>query len=254
MIKFIRKIFTSSTTPKESNYMEDIGLTEKKCPYCGVSLSKFPGRKTKCKGCQNYIYVRTRPSDDQKILVTENEIIRVEELWAIKNGTHADFLNKRKNYNDEREFLRVKYNRQPTDSEIQISILQKELPAHAKNCDWGLYRNAKMSIAKLFFKATNYEAALKEYLEVQFLDLNGPNNAIRMNGEPLKGYQAFTPNTAFIAPGIVYEIERIANKLNLDIASIEDQFISSSEILHRELKLPLTAKAAWKRLKKNIEL
>ena len=123
----------------------------------------------------------TRPSDGQRILVTENEIVRVEELWAIKNGTHEDFLNKRKNYNNEIEFLRVKYNRQPTDSEIQISILQKELPAHAENGDWGLYRNSKASIAKLFFKAKNYKAALKEYLEVQFLDLNGPNHAYPIN-------------------------------------------------------------------------
>jgi len=254
MIKFIKKIFSPSTTPKESNYMEDIGLTEKKCPYCGVSLAKFPGRKTKCKGCQNYIYVRTRPSDGQRILVTENEIVRVEELWAIKNGTHKDFLYKRKKYNDEREFLRVKFNRQPTDSEIQINLLQKQLPEHAENGDWGLYRNSKTSIAKLFFKAKNYEEALKEYLEVQFLDLNGPNNAIRMDGVPLKSCSSFTPDTAFIAPGIVYEIERIANKLKLDIALIEDEFISYSEILRRELKLPLTAKAAWKQLKRDIEL
>ena len=254
MFKFIKKIFLSPSTPNECNYMEDIGSTEKNCPYCGVTLAKFPGQKTKCKECQNYIYVRTRPSDMQRILVKENELVRVEELWAIKNGTHKDFLYKRKKYNDEREFLRVKLNREPTDSDIQVSLLQKQLREHAKNGDWGLYRNSKMSIAKLFFKAKNYEAAFKEYLEVQFLDLNGPNNAIKMNGVPLKGCPAFTPDAAFIAPGIVYEIERIVNKLNLDIASIEDEFLSYSEILRRELNLPLTAEAAWNKLKKDIEL
>lgn len=254
MLKFIKKIFSKSSTPCEANYIVDIGSTEKNCPYCGIALTKFPGRKSKCKACQNYIYVRTRPSDEQRILVKESELVRVEELWAIKNGTHEDFLYKRKKYNDEREFLRVKLNREPTDSDIQVSLLQKQLPEHAKNGDWGLYRNSKMSIAKLFFKSKNYEAALKEYLEVQFLDLNGPNNATRMNGVPLKGCPAFTPDAAFIAPGIVYEIERIANKLNLDISSVKDEFISYSEILRKELKLPLTAKAAWNKLKKDIDL
>ena len=122
MIKFIKKIFSPPSTPKDSNYMEEIGLTENKCPYCSISLTKFPGRKTKCKRCQNYIYVRTRPSDMQRILVTDNEIVRVEELWAIKNGTHEDFLIERKKYNNEREFLRVKFNCEPTDSDIQISL------------------------------------------------------------------------------------------------------------------------------------
>ena len=74
-----------------------------------------------------------------------------------------------------------------------------------------------------------------------------------MNGVPLKGCPEFTPDAAFIAPGIVYEIERIANKLNLDISSVKDDFISYGEILRKELKLPLTAKAAWKKLKKDID-
>jgi hypothetical protein len=240
--------------PNESNSMVEVGSTEKNCPYCSVVLAKFPGRKTKCKACQNYIYVRTRPSDEQRILVKESELVRVEELWAIKNGTYEDFLSNRKEYDDEKEFLCRKLNREPTDLDIQLSLLEKQLPMHAENADWGLYRNSKMHIAKLFFKTEKYKAALKEYLEVQFLDLNGPNNAIRMNGVPLKGCPPFTPDAAFIAPGIVYEIERIANKLNLDIASIEDEFISYSEILRRELKLPLSAKAAWNKLKKDIDL
>ncbi len=177
----------------------------------------------------------------------------VEELWAIKNGTHEDFLYERKKYDNEKEFLRRKLNSEPTNLDIQLSLLQKQLPVHAENCDWGLYRNSKMSIAKLFFKTEKYEAALKEYLEVQFIYLNGPNNAIRMNGVPLKGYPAFTPDSAFIAPGIVYEIERTLKKLNRDVASIEDEFISYNEILRKALKLPLSAKTAWEKLKRDCE-
>ncbi len=253
MLKFVKKIFSRSSTPIETKYREDIGSTEKDCPYCGVTLENFPGRKTKCKVCENYIYVRTRPSDEQRILVKESELERVEELWAIKNGTHEDFLNKRKKYDDEKAFLRIKLNREPTDVDIQLSLLQKELPVHSENGDWGLYRNSKMSIAKLFFKAEKYEAALKEYLEVQFIDLNGPNNAIRISGVPSKACPSFTPDSAFIAPGIVREIERTLNKLNRDVTSIEDEFMSYGETLKREFHLPLSAKAAWKKLKRDCE-
>jgi len=233
--------------------MVEVGSTEKNCPYCSVALAKFPGRKTKCKACQNYIYVRTRPSDEQRILVKESELVRVEELWAIKNGTHEDFLSKRKEYDDEKEFLCRKLNREPTDLDIQLSLLEKQLPMHAENADWGLYRNSKMHIAKLFFKTEKYEAALKEYLEVQFIDLNGPNNALRINGVPSKAWPPFSQDSAMIAPGIVYEIERTLRKLNRDVTSIESEFISYSESLKKALHLPLSPKAAWKKLKKDNE-
>jgi hypothetical protein len=253
MFKFIKRIFSKSSTPNESNYMVDIGSTEKICPYCSVLLTKFPGRKTKCKACQNYIYVRTRPSDMQRILVKEDELVRVEELWAIKNGTYEDFLYKRKKYDHEKELLRVKLNRDPTDVDIQLSLLQKELLVHSENDDWGLYRNAKMHIAKLLFKNKKYEAALKEYLEVQFIDLNGPNNALRINDAPSKVLPSFSKDSAMIAPGVVYEIERTIKKLNRDIESIKDEFISCSEVLRKELKLPLSARAAWEKLRKHCE-
>ena len=51
----------------------------------------------------------------------------------------------------------------------------------------------------------------------------------------------------------VHEIERTLKKLNRDVASIEDEFILYSEILRKALKLPLSAEAAWKKLKRDCE-
>ncbi len=63
----------------------------------------------------------------------------------------------------------------------------------------------------------------------------------------------FSKDSALIAPGVVYEIERTIKKLNRDIVSIKDEFISCSEVLRKELKLPLSGRAAWEKLRKHCE-
>lgn len=60
----------------------NIGIDVPKCPYCNVELQKFPARKTKCKNCGEYIYVRTRPIDYKKVLLKETELQLLEEEWG----------------------------------------------------------------------------------------------------------------------------------------------------------------------------
>jgi len=53
-----------------------------KCPYCQKELLKLPDRKTKCPHCSNFIFVRTKPSDDrQRILVREDQLEKLEKEW-----------------------------------------------------------------------------------------------------------------------------------------------------------------------------
>ena len=60
---------------------DNIGNTDPKSPYCNHILDKKPAQKKKCPNCGNYMYVRTRPSDREKILVTETQIPLVERRW-----------------------------------------------------------------------------------------------------------------------------------------------------------------------------
>ena len=53
------------------------------CPYCNIELQKVPQRKTKCKSCGEYIYVKRRPSEEVKKLVTESEALEIEKEWNI---------------------------------------------------------------------------------------------------------------------------------------------------------------------------
>ncbi len=64
-----------------------IGLTDAICPYCNHKLGSMPGRKKKCPACRNAIFVRTRPQDRARILVREDELPAVENLWAVHRAS-----------------------------------------------------------------------------------------------------------------------------------------------------------------------
>ena len=69
-----------------------IGGSEPVCPYCNRLLQRKPAKKMKCPQCEKFIYVRTRPQDQVKVLVTEQQADLIEEQWSIVNGTRGEYL------------------------------------------------------------------------------------------------------------------------------------------------------------------
>lgn len=60
-----------------------IGNVEPICPYCGYKFDKKPAKKKKCPDCENFIYIRTRKYDKQKVLVTEDQLNEISSEWGI---------------------------------------------------------------------------------------------------------------------------------------------------------------------------
>jgi len=56
-------------------------MEKNKCPYCKQKLEKIPSRKTKCKFCSEFIFVRTIPPKMEKVLIKEDEIDKIENAW-----------------------------------------------------------------------------------------------------------------------------------------------------------------------------
>jgi len=61
--------------------MKLLGSVAQACPNCGVSLGKMHARKTKCKDCGLFLYVRTRPQDRVQVLLTEEDVQALEARW-----------------------------------------------------------------------------------------------------------------------------------------------------------------------------
>lgn len=51
------------------------------CPSCNAALPKLPQRKTKCRACGQFMYVRRAPGDSTRRLMTEAQMQAAEAQW-----------------------------------------------------------------------------------------------------------------------------------------------------------------------------
>ena len=232
---------------------KSIGNTDPICPYCFSDLLKFPGRKKKCPKCGQFIFVRTRPCDKKKILIKEDQIIRIDELWSIENGTHNQFLAERKKFSDQKNELMKETGETPSDNQIKWALLKKDLITHSMKNHWGLYRSDILAMAMILMNESKTSKALDTFLKVFFLDINGPNNCgTYSNPDLIKKYPPFNPQDAFIAPGIINYINTSVNILKIEMKQLEERFMVVADETKASLNLPVAGENAWKKLKKEL--
>lgn len=224
------------------------------CPNCHKALFKIPGAKTKCPHCGEFMFVRTRPKDNDRIVVTKTEADKIDEEWRIENGTQEAFLSEQKKFYNLKEMLRKKFGgKEPSDNDVRWGLLNKQLMEHVQNGDRGLYRNVKFQMAETLRREMKFKDALRTYFEVCYLDLNGGRNVGGMNNpEILKEFPAFDLKTAFLASGVIDLVKRIMLKLNLNRDEIKQIFIEHTSRSEKSLRLPLSVDDAWILLDKKL--
>jgi hypothetical protein len=240
------KVFRNRTEVRKAPESSTVGNKEPVCPYCSDALDKMPKRKKKCPNCGQFIYVRTCPDERVKILIREDQIELIEEQWAIENGSHEQFLAEKRNRETTKAKLISQGNNAPTDLDVKWEQLQVSLPKLASEFQWGLYRNARLGMGDVLKKQGKLSESLDTYLEVCFIDLNGPNNCGTKDPELLKMFPPFDPKSAFLAPGVLRYIEKLCNDLQVKPEDLESRFISLASTVGRELKLPIAPDEAWK--------
>jgi len=237
---------------KSKRGMKPIGNMDAICPHCTHILDKMPGRKKKCPHCGEFIFVRTRPSDEQRVLVTEVQAQEIEEQWSIVNGTHGEYVDAKKRFSDEKAKLAERFGREPSENDVTWSMLNQELIEHASQQNWGLFRNAKMQMADIYRKESKLEDALGAYFEVCYLDLNGPNNMSGVTDpELLREFPPWNPKQdAFLAPGIVDRVARLIQKTETDESIAKNMFKVRARKLKVNLRLPVSEENAWAEIHK----
>ena len=110
-----------------------IGNTEPVCPYCSKMLGKMPGRKRKCPDCWKYMYVRTRPVDRQRVLVTEQGVKDVDDQWTTIHAKQRvrQFVDEEE-FEKEKAALAARFGWGPSDNDVLWAIHNKDLVEHAR--------------------------------------------------------------------------------------------------------------------------
>ena len=238
---------------RESSF-EKIGNVESRCPHCQTPLEKRPARKKKCPHCGEFIYVRTRPADRNKVLVTEQQAAQVDEQWTIVHGTLNIDQEEKREFDAAKNELGKRFGSEPSDRDVWWSIYNKRLMEQASHGDWGLYRNTRLDMAELLRKEAKHKHAIDTYLEVSYLDSNGPRNlGGSFDTELLREFPMFDRSMAFQAPAVVSQIAELADKLGLPRDEIRELYITIATRTRNNLKTPTPPDQAWEDLANELD-
>lgn len=243
---------SESLTDQNLSLSRDIGQTSAICPYCDEHLDKMPSRKTKCPYCKNYIYKRTRPYDEANIIVREDQLEKIKEEWAIKNGTHDNYLEENARVKKVRDEMRERYGKEPSDHDVEFRVLNEQAVEAEFAGNWGFARNFRLNMAKNLEKRGSLELSLRMYFHICFLDINGPNNRGGIQTLNLDEYPYFSPDIGFLAPGVINTIKKLIDKLKFDEQSCKERFIEVTEPIHEGTPTPIPPKKAWPKLKEEL--
>jgi len=244
-MKTLSKIIRSALHQRGKADVPQIGNVSPICPYCGNALERKPTRKRKCPECGQTIYVKKRPSDGILVLVTARQARQIDEQRErLRELREWEKRRKDPEFASIERQLRKQWGKDPSLSDVLWALANKRLMQHASNGDWGLYRNVKLEMAEILRKwSRRPREALQFYLEVFYLDLNGPVNT---GGN--RRVKPFDQRQAFIAPVVVRRIRRLAKKADVTPAELRQMLIRAAETVGPS-GLPVGPQTCWRRLR-----
>lgn len=241
---------------KTRNIQEYKDERKAECPYCLKPLPKIPGANRKCPYCGNYMYVRTR-IDNVRVVVTEEEMKKIEEARRIENGTQEEFLLKQKKFSDKKKLLRNKYGFEPKDNDIKWALLNEDLLEYSKKRQWGFYRMTRMKMAQILENENKLKGALMTYLGICYLDLNGPTNMpLDENGNVVdmdeEIFMPFDPECKFTPLTLKDTILEIIETLKLEKQEVKDIYLNFANKLHKSTRAPIAPIDTWEEMENEL--
>ena len=156
-------------------------------------------------------------------------------------------------YADEITAFAATLNRDPSDPDLRWLFLNQRLLSLAQRRHWGLYRNTRMDMAAVLQREGRLQDALRTFLEVCYLDLNGPRNT-GARADPVSPEESpgFSVELGLLAPTIVGQVHDLTEQLKLSEADVQREFFEISSRVHKDLKLPMAPKQAWERVQSDL--
>lgn len=219
------------------------------CPHCATALSRMPTKKQKCASCHEDVYVRTRPSDHKSVVVTREQAEILDEQWAMVEGRYDKLQRDKQRRLLARTSLAEKFGRAASDSDVEWCLLNEDLLTSAGTQDWPRYRETRHAMAQLLSREKKHEDALATFLEVCYLDINGPINVKddRWRGvsEP---FGPWTPKFGRLNSRVVERIFKTTRAGNFASAAVHSLFVERAIVVKQALRLPVPVDAGWDQL------
>lgn len=239
----------------DDDYVEPTDERTAFCPSCGFGLNKVPGAKTKCPHCAAFMYVRTDPTTNSRVVVTAERAEEIEDEWAKINGTWEFREAEKRRYEETKEKLTKNFNGAiPSENDIKWSLLNEDSIKHSSFQDWGLYRNTIFEMGEILRKEEKYAMALEKYLLVCYIDTCGPNNISTPLGQKNEfGQKAFSRESAFLAPGVLERILKSAKKLDKELDSLKEILFNVATQYKDAIPFTMSPDESWEKIIKELK-
>lgn len=232
---------------------ENIGNTEPVCPYCSSKLIKMPGAKTKCPSCDNPIYVRTRPSDRARILITETQIPIVEESWNLYHAQQEILrLMQESDYQEMEKALTKKWGFKPGFGDVSWNLWTKIQAEYAQEGNWRSYRSAFLSKAHGLELENRKDHSLDCYLLAFYLGVNGPNDS-GLYAAVGQRVPFFDPSQPIDDLMVIRNVIEVVHLLKMEEASFKSYFLELAEKVGHTMRLPVSPNQAWNMLESSMK-
>lgn len=220
------------------------------CPYCRAPVRQIPKYKAVCTRCGQTFYARVRPGESRPTLLTARQAAALDENRVARERP----IPGRKAWLDPDEG-RFNWFWAYSTAEGQWRQLRKSLTLHARDGNWLLYRNARYEMAELRRRQARLKDALEIYLEVWYLDLNGPHDCWGMMGQRRVYENApWYPPEGLTTPVVARWTHRLATHFHLDSEHAEAIFRDVAQRAFRHLNLPLSPAEAWRTIRNELIL
>lgn len=220
------------------------------CPYCRAPVKVIPRYKAVCQRCGQTFYARVRPGEKLATLLTARQAAALDENRAARERP----IPGRKAWLDPNEG-RFNWFWAYSTAEGQWRALRKSLALHARDGNWLLYRNARYEMAELRRRQARLKEATELYLEVWYLDLNGPHDCWGTMGQR-RVYEnaAWYPPEGLTTPVVARWTHRLAVHFHLDKEAVERIFRDVAQRSFQQLELPLAPAEAWRTIRNELLL
>jgi hypothetical protein len=127
------------------------------------------------------------------------------------------------------------------------SELNRKLLENARIGNWRSYRDIRLDMADDLNKKNRTLSALTTYLEVSYIDSNGPTNIQgRVEPEATRESTPFDPSVAVQSPRVVGEIYVNIQELGMSNFDLNAMYIKAATTLQKHLKTPVSPEDGWK--------